>query len=45
VFDGTELITATGNFIVAIANDVDYSITDHDASGAFAPKYNNGHLQ
>jgi hypothetical protein len=45
VFTGSARITATGNFIVAVANVVDYSVTDHDASGAFNPQYHNGRTQ
>jgi hypothetical protein len=45
IFSGTEYISATGNYIVAVANDVDYSVVGFDASGAFLPQYSNGYTQ
>jgi hypothetical protein len=42
VFRGTMRIMATGNFIVGVANTVDYTVTDHDASGAYNLQYNTG---
>jgi hypothetical protein len=45
LFSGTAYVQSTGNFITAVANDVNYSITDHDVSGAYLGQYSNGHLQ
>jgi hypothetical protein len=42
VFRGSARITAAQNSVVVIANVVDYSITDHDASGAYNAQYHNG---
>jgi hypothetical protein len=33
---------STGNFVVGVANTVDYTVTDHDASGAYNLQYNTG---
>ena len=42
VFRGTMRIMSTGNFVVGVANTVDYTVTDHDASGAYNLQYNTG---
>jgi hypothetical protein len=42
VFRGTMRIMSTGNYVVGIANTVDYTVTDHDASGAYNLTYNTG---
>jgi hypothetical protein len=42
VFRGTARLTSAQNAIVVIANVVDYSITDRDASGAYNAQYHNG---
>jgi hypothetical protein len=42
VFRGTARVTAAQNSVVVIANVVDYSITDHDAAGAYNAQYHNG---
>ena len=42
VFRGTVRIMSTGNFVVGVANTVDYTVTDHDASGAYNLQYNTG---
>jgi hypothetical protein len=41
-FRGTVRLMSTGNFIVGVANTVDYTVTDHDASGAYNLQYNTG---
>jgi hypothetical protein len=42
VFRGSARITAAQNSVVVIANVVDYTVTDHDASGAYNAQYHNG---
>jgi hypothetical protein len=42
VFRGSARVTAAQNAVVVIANVVDYSITTHDASGAYNAQYHNG---
>jgi len=42
VFRGTMRIMSSGNFVVGVANTVDYTVTDHDASGAYNLQYNTG---
>jgi hypothetical protein len=45
IFRGTMRIMSTGNFIVGVANHVDYTVTDHDASGAYNLHYNTGNTR
>jgi hypothetical protein len=42
VFRGTMRIMSSGNFVVGVANTVDYTVTDRDASGAYNLQYNTG---
>jgi hypothetical protein len=42
VFRGTARVTSAQNAIAVVANVVDYSITDRDASGAYNAQYHNG---
>jgi hypothetical protein len=42
VFRGTARIMAGGNYIVGLANTVDYTVSDHDAAGAYDLWYNTG---
>jgi hypothetical protein len=42
IFNGSARITSVGNNIAAVVNVVDYTVTDHDASGAYNPQYHNG---
>jgi hypothetical protein len=41
-FRGTVRIMSTGNFVVGLANTVDYTVTDHDAAGSYNLQYNTG---
>jgi hypothetical protein len=42
IFNGSVRVTSVGNNITAIINVVDYTVTDHDGSGAYNPQYSNG---
>jgi hypothetical protein len=42
VFRGTMRIMSSGNYVVGVANTIDYTVTDHDAAGAYNIQYNTG---
>ena len=42
IFRGTMRIMSQGNYVVGVANTIDYTVTDHDASGSYNLQYNTG---